>query len=521
MEECKYPNNLQDSNINYCKNKKFNICYGEGERFSNLKELEEHVKKLEYDANLSEELGNVFTNGCWENKSNKPFIKDFNKLDEKDPNKCLTNGNKWITGDGYILSMKDNVSKLESDTVNKINVVCSPGYEGQPNIEAGNCNDYTSFKEGDKGKYEQFTLSGCNLCKPVYGGNRLDNNDKTCYPECGLSGTEYFDSSNSNKRLRFIDTKDVFESGKKRAGYCCNNVDDAILMRRIKDSEIVEGSNHLICNVLDCEIGYMVVDETTCCRKIENSKDDVEYDCGGNKENTKPIDPEINYCKDGYHPAVNNENGFNICKPCEKEENGIHLNANVTCDMNGENVKLQGNSEFKCIENGDYYYNELNEKCEKCLNNMEINLNYDKNDLSSNICKCKSEYEIDGQCYNCPGENIEVNEIYPLKGSMCKCNVTEYPLENVEYVGCEEGSTLYEGDTCSVKCKDGYKTVGGNAMITCLKDKIDYGDIRCVPDNIYGENKIIEGFTNMFTNNTKRLLLLFLLVILILKLFEK
>ena len=30
MEECKYPNNLQDSNINYCKNKKFNICYGEG-----------------------------------------------------------------------------------------------------------------------------------------------------------------------------------------------------------------------------------------------------------------------------------------------------------------------------------------------------------------------------------------------------------------------------------------------------------------------------------------------------------
>ena len=490
--------------------------------FSNLKQLEDHVKTLEYDANLSEELSNVFTPGCWENKTNKPFIKDFNKLDEKDPNKCLTNGNKWITGDGYILSMKDNVSKLETDTVNKLNVVCSPGYEGEPNIEAGNCNNYTTFKEGDQGKYEQFTLSGCDICKPVYGGNRLNKNDKTCYPQCGLSGTEYFDSSNSNKKLRFIDTKDEFESDKKRGGYCCINVEDAILMRRIKDSEIVEGSNHLLCNVLDCKSGYMVVDETKCCRKIENSKDDVEYDCGGNKEETKPKDPEINYCKDGYYPSMNIESGLNVCKACEKEENGIHVNASVTCDMNGENVKLEGNSEFKCVENGNYYYNESNEKCEKCPDNMEINLNYDKNDeiyVTVRVNMKLMDNVIIVQ------ENIEINEKYPSEGSMCKCKITRYPLDEfVEYVDCEEDGHLYEGKTCRLKCREGYKIEGDNPMLTCSKDKIDYGNIKCVPDNnnnnIY-QNNIIEGFSNVFSNNTKRLLLLFLLVILILKLFEK
>ena len=121
MNICKYPNNVKAKNIERkCEeNKKYNMCYGGGTPFSNLKELEEYVNELESNASLSKDLSNVLTTGCWENKSNKPFLKDFKEIDEKSPIKCITNGNKWVTGDGYILNKKENESNLEKDTETK------------------------------------------------------------------------------------------------------------------------------------------------------------------------------------------------------------------------------------------------------------------------------------------------------------------------------------------------------------------------------------------------------------------
>ena len=40
-------------------------------------------------------------------------------------------------------------------------------------------------------------------------------------------------------------------------------------------------------------------------RKIQNSRDDIKYECS-DPENTKPIDSEINYCKDGFYPIIDN-----------------------------------------------------------------------------------------------------------------------------------------------------------------------------------------------------------------------
>ena len=528
MELCKYPNNVNAKNIDRkCKGKKkYNICYGgPGDSFSNLRKLEKHVKKLESDARLSKELSSVLTTGCWENISNKPFLKDLNKIDEKSPIKCLTNGNKWITGDGYILNKKENETNLEYDTANKIDVKCSPGYNGEPMVEVGICSDYTEFKEGDNGNYQQFSLSGCDICDTVYGGNRMDKSDLSCYPQCGLSGTQFFDTSNSNKDLRFIDTKKKFNPGEKRAGYCCNNVEKAFIMDMIKGTEKSEGSNYLDCNVSSCEKGYILGENGKCCRKIPNSKDDIKYECSGNIEDTTPIDSEMNYCKDGFYPIIDNAtevgDGLKYCRRCNKSENGIHEKAEVTCNSFGKDVKIKNNSEYKCKEGVGVYYDELNQRCTECPYNMEINDNYDKDIYGSNICICKSEFEQDGGCFQCIGEGVDYNKNYPVEGSKCKCNIVNDNLSENVLIGDCADKPLYDGDTCNLECKEGYTLHGEQPK--CLENKLEMGSVTCSNVNTSGSNAgvvptITEGFSNTFTMNTKRLFLIFLLIILLLNL---
>lgn len=528
MNVCKYPNNVNAKNIERkcVGNKKYNLCYGEGESFSNLKELEKHVKELESNARLSKDLSSVLTTGCWENKSNKPFLKDFKEIDEKSPIKCLTNGNKWVTGDGYILNKKENESKLEKDTGNKIHVECSPGYGGEPMIEVGGCNDYTEFKEGDDGNYQQFSLSGCDICDTVYGGNRMDKDDKSCYPQCGLSGTQFFDTSNSNKDLRFIDTKKEFNPGEKRAGYCCNDVEKAVYMKLIKGTEKPKGSNYLDCNTITCENGYIKDgDGIKCCRKIPNSRDDIDYSCSMDKEDTGPMDNEtgneINYCKDGYYPMVD-EGGLRSCRECNKLDNGIHENAEVECDISGDNVKVKSDSEYKCQEGGNIYYNEIRQECVECPLNMEINDNYDKDISGSNMCVCKPDFEQDGSCFQCMGEGIEYNELYPSDGSRCKCNIIDIPLSENILIGDCGDKPLYNGETCNLTCRDGYTLNGEQPK--CFENRLDMGSVTCTDENNSGGNgsgvfeEITEGFSNAFSTNTKRLFLIFLLIILILNL---
>tara|TARA_Y100001935_G_scaffold207787_1_gene177201 strand:+ start:6596 stop:8179 length:1584 start_codon:yes stop_codon:yes gene_type:complete len=526
MNICKYPNNVNAKNIKRkCEgNKKYNLCYGEGESFSNLKELEKHVKELESDARLSKDLSGVLTTGCWENKSNKPFLKDFKEIDEKNPIKCLTNGNKWVTGDGYILNKKENESKLEVDTGNKIRVECSPGYGGEPMIEIGGCNDYTEFKEGDDGNYQQFSLSGCDICDTVYGGNRMNKGDKSCYPQCGLSGTQFFDTSNSNKDLRFIDTKKEFNPGEKRAGYCCNDVEKAVSMKLIKGTEKSEGSNYLDCNVTVCEDGYILSENGKCCRKIQNSKDDIKYECSSSPEDTGPIDNEINYCKEGYYPMID-EGGLRSCRECNKLDNGIHGKAEVECDISGDNVKVKPDSEYKCQENGNIYYNEINHECVECPLNMEKNNDYDKDISGSNMCVCKPEFEQNGSCFQCSGEGVDYNEKYPVEGSKCKCDIIDDNLpENVLIGDCAD-KPLYNGETCNLTCRDGYTLNGEQPK--CFENKLEMGSVTCKRSDInetsVGDDgvlleDIVEGFSNAFSTNTKRLFLIFLLIILILNL---
>ena len=82
-------------------------------------------------------------------------------------------------------------------------------------IEIGACSNYTDFKEGDDGNYQQFSLFGCRICDTVYGGNRINKDDKSCYPECGFEAP-IFDTSNSNKKCPFYRYKKRIYSGKKR-----------------------------------------------------------------------------------------------------------------------------------------------------------------------------------------------------------------------------------------------------------------------------------------------------------------
>tara|TARA_Y100000996_G_scaffold408979_1_gene388919 strand:+ start:546 stop:2120 length:1575 start_codon:yes stop_codon:yes gene_type:complete len=521
MNVCKHPNNIDKVDAKVCNgNHKYNICYGEGTKYPTLEDLDHYINSLEKDATKYEEISNLYTTGCWENKSNKPFIKSFNKIDEKDPVKCLTNGNKWITGDGYIINKKEKTSNLKKNTSSKIIVECSPGYEGEPYIEVDSCKEYDKFKDGDEGEYQQFLLSGCDKCSVKYGGNRKVKDDRSCYPQCGLLGTEVFDDSNSNKGLRFIDTTSDFTFGDKRAGYCCNHVNNSVSIKRVKGTEKPKGSNYLECIVNKCKEGY-IRDNTrkNCCKMIENSLVDVEYSCDINSINTEPIDKEVNFCKEGFHPSMD-ENGY-LCKKCDKIE-GIHEQAKTTCDINGTNIKIDPQSEYKCQEGESIYYDELNQVCGKCPYNKKVNPKYNNNDNNSEKCICKSDYVINDKCFNCNGENVEYNEKFPDNHiERCKCVIDESIKlpENVLIGDCGD-KPLYNGESCNLTCKTGYRLKGEQPR--CLEKSLDKGTITCIKEDSNEdteESTETEGFINMFNKfqmNTKRLFLIFLLIILIL-----
>ena len=559
MSVCKYPNNVGSFKEKCPGEEKYNTCYGEGTEFSTLEKLEEHVSKIQKDALHYGKMKDFFTLGCWENKNNSPFIEDWNKLEEKDPIKCMENDNKWVTGDGYVMTKKENTTELKRDTPDKINVTCSPGYEGEAFIEVDGCEDYKVFKEGDPGEYEQFLLSGCNECTVKYGGNRDNKDDRSCYPQCGVLGTTVFDERNSNKDLQFIDTKIDFEKGNKRAGYCCNAVEGAITQTRIKDTETPEGSNLLRCSINKCEKEY-IKNKTNdnCCKKIENSKENIEYECGVNPNTTEPSDKEINYCMDGYYPGFT-EDGRYDCLKCERDEN-THSDAEIKCDMDGSNVIVKKTSVMKCNPSNGSYYDEKEQKCKRCPENKELNVNYDKDIDTSEICSCKPSFLNDDVCFECSGNHIEYNNNYPdINDKRCKCFVNSDLLpENVLPGDCE-GVDLYEGDTCNLKCAPGYKVSGRQPK--CLENSFDMSDFKCVKDDsgndepetettmeenidtdldISGDSEInepitedtemmtedtetitedtetIEGFKDYPNLTLKRLFLIFLLIILIL-----
>ena len=482
MSVCEYPNN-----VGYFKEKcpgeeKYNMCYGEDTKFSTLEKLEEHVSKIQKDANHYEKMKDIFTLGCWENKNNSPFIEDWKKLEEKDPIKCMENDKKWVTGNGYVMSKKENSTDLKRNTSNKIEASCSPGYEGDAFIEVNGCEYYKVFKEGDPGEYEQFLLSGCNECSVKYGGNRENKDDISCYPQCGVLGTSVFDERNSNKDLQFIDTKIDFETGNKRAGYCCNYVEGAITQTRIKGTEKTEGSNLLRCSINKCEKEY-IKNKTNdnCCKKIENSKENIEYECGRNPNTTEPTDKEINYCMDGYYPGFT-EDGRYDCLRCERDEH-THSDAEIKCDMDGSNVIVKISSVMKCNSSNGSYYDETDKKCKRCPENKELNVNYDKDIDTSEICSCKSSFlNDDDGCFECSGNHIEYNNNYPdINDKRCKCVVDGSLLpENVSAGDCE-GVDLYEGDTCNLECAPGYKVSGRQPK--CLENSFDISDFKCVKDD--------------------------------------
>ena len=97
MRVCKHPNNIEYNPPKCNKDSKHDICYGSSsDIFKNEQEVEEYVIGIEKDATKTEEFSKLFTPGCWDNISNKPFKKDFQKNDEKDPIKCITTNKKWI-----------------------------------------------------------------------------------------------------------------------------------------------------------------------------------------------------------------------------------------------------------------------------------------------------------------------------------------------------------------------------------------------------------------------------------------
>ena len=550
MNVCKHPNNV-DNFKKKCKGKeKDNICYGENTDFKSLDSVDEFINNLHKDAKHYDKFRDIYTTGCWENTTGQPFLKDWKLLDEKDPMECIKGGNKWITGDGYVINKKGNGKYLEENTSKKIDVKCSPGYEGEPIIEIDSCNKYTSFKEGDNGEYEQFNLSGCNVCKNSYIGNTNVFDDKNCYPKCNSLDGQLFQDFNSNNNYTFIDTKRNFEQGIKRAGYCCNKIEKSILLSGIKGDELGEGTNILNCTTDRCEDGYVTdINNKYCCREIQNTKDDVKYICGVNSNNSEIVNYDGNYCKDGYYPGFNEE-GNRDCLECDKTD-GIHDGANVTCNIDGTNVKIKDNSEKKCIDDGLTYYDNENKICKKCDHNKELNKNYDMENNNSKLCECKGIYKEDNICIDCKSyKYMDYNPDYPEKNtSKCVCNIDEENLpENTEIGDCPD--TLKEGETCNLKCKDGYKITGRQPM--CFKSYFDIESFKCVKegeeDNEVNTEKfdeppieggeeaesneetdrasdeeilevtgrvITEGFMDI-SLNTKRLFLIFLLIILIL-----
>ena len=107
MNVCKHPNNV-DNLKKKCKGEeKDNICYGENTQYESLDHVNEFINDLHKDARHYEKFRDIYTTGCWQNTTGQPFLKDWKLLDEKDPMKCINDGNKWITGDGYVINKKE------------------------------------------------------------------------------------------------------------------------------------------------------------------------------------------------------------------------------------------------------------------------------------------------------------------------------------------------------------------------------------------------------------------------------
>ena len=62
--------------------KKHNICYGEQTEFKTVKDVENYLENLEKDLTKYEELKYIYTPGCWENKNDLPFMKNWNKKEK-------------------------------------------------------------------------------------------------------------------------------------------------------------------------------------------------------------------------------------------------------------------------------------------------------------------------------------------------------------------------------------------------------------------------------------------------------
>ena len=128
----------------------------------------------------------------------------------------------------------------------------------------------------------------------------------------------------------------------KTAGYCCNKVEKAVILTGKTNDELGEGSNILNCTTDRCEDGYVTdINNRNCCREIQNTKPDVKYICGIDSNNSEIVDYDGNYCKDGTH-LVLMKTVIEIRLECDKT-NGIHNEANITCDIDGTNVKVKDN----------------------------------------------------------------------------------------------------------------------------------------------------------------------------------
>ena len=188
-----------------------------------------------------------------------------------------------------------------------------------------------------------------------------------------------------------------------------------------------------------------------------------------------------------------------------------------------------------------YKYDKDN-KCKRCPGNKELNLDYDKDIDTSEICSCKPSFVDGDNCFECSGNHIEYNKNYPdINDKRCKCfvNVDLLP-ENVLPGDCEDVD-LYEGDTCNLQCAPGYKVSGRQPK--CLENLFDMSDFKCVKDDSLSddpettmdenvdtamtedpmtedpmteENENLEGFKEYPKLTLKRLFLIFLLIILIL-----
>ena len=541
MNTCLHPNNVKIREKNCTKYKKYNICYGDDGELKNIKDLKNYISTIEKDSSKYNELRDIYTPGCWENLNNKPFIKDWKKKNENHPIKCMEKGLKWITGDGYILTQKlGNISNLNKNTGEKINVECSPGYEGKPSISIGGCKDYTNFKKGDKGNYSQFNLYGCNRCDNEYVGNNLDINDKTCYPKCGSMGTKYFDNVNSNENYKFIDTASSIIKGEERKGYCCKNVSKANTLKKRDNNELVnKGSNIYKCNVEKCEDGF-IKDENKeyCCKIIKNSNKNLEYTCGSDPYKTLPKNDNINFCNDGFYPVMN-KTGRYSCNKCPIPNN-VHDQAIIKCNKDGGNITIDSKSKYKCKSDGISYYDKNTMTCKKCPKNMRLN---NKKSLFGKKCVCKKAFKKGNECLKCNGDGIKYNDDFPRNSkSRCKCFIEKTKLPDYSLIGtCRKG--LENGETCELKCKKGFEPKGG--PVKCYDNYINYGEFKCIPSeetvktlskikNLTNtlKNDVREGFKNrnkgfssIFPNNPTNIrrifLILLLLYLLITVIFKK